>query len=69
MAQQVKDLVLSLLWFRLLLWRGFDDPWLGKFYVPQAWPQKTKTKDKNKFDMPPINTPRNISRAGGSFLL
>ena len=28
MVQQVKDLVLSLLWLGLLLWCGFS-PWLG----------------------------------------
>ena len=33
-AYQLKDLVLSLLWLRTTLWRGFD-PWLGKFCMPQ----------------------------------
>lgn len=32
MAQQVKDLVLSLLWFRSLLWRGFY-PGSGNFHM------------------------------------
>ena len=38
-AQQVKDLSLSLLWLRSLL-RGFD-PWPGNLDMAQAWP-KTK---------------------------
>ena len=33
MAQQVKDLVLSLLWFGSLLWCVFD-PWPKKFHLP-----------------------------------
>ena len=37
MAQQVKDLVLSLLWLRLLLWLGFD-PWPQNFCIPWAQP-------------------------------
>ena len=42
MAQQVKDLVL------LLLWLGFH-PWPGNFYMPRAWPKKNKkTKPKNQ---------------------
>ena len=40
-AQQIKDLVLSLQWLRLLLWRGFD-PWPGKFHMLQAQPKKKK---------------------------
>ena len=31
-AQQVKDLVLSLQWLKLLLWLGFN-PWPGNFHV------------------------------------
>ena len=42
MAQQVKDLALSLQQPRLLVWRGFN-PWPGNFYMPQA---KPKTKQK-----------------------
>ena len=34
----VKDLVLSLLWLRLMLWFGLD-PWPGNFCVPWAWPK------------------------------
>ena len=33
-AQQFKDLALSLLWLRLLLWCRFD-PWPGNFYNPR----------------------------------
>ena len=42
--QKVKDPVLSLQKFRLLLWGRFD-PWPGNFQVPLA---KTKQKPKNK---------------------
>ena len=35
MAQQIKDLVLS------LLWHGFD-PWPRNSYMPQAWQKKIK---------------------------
>ena len=42
-AQQVKDLALSLPWFGSLLWRGFS-PWCGNFHMPQVWPKK-KIKD------------------------
>ena len=42
-VQQDKDLALSLLWFRPLLWRGFD-PWPGNFCNPQVQPKiKIKT--------------------------
>ena len=39
MVQQVKDLVVSLLWLGLLLWCGFD-PWSRKFHMPQVRPKK-----------------------------
>ena len=38
MAEQVKDLDLSLL---LLLSCGFDS-WHGNFYIPWVWPKKKK---------------------------
>ena len=38
-AQQVKDLALSLLWYWLLLWYGFD-PWPGNFHMPHVHPNK-----------------------------
>ena len=38
--QQVKDPV-SLLWFRSLLWHGYD-PWLGYFCASQMQPPKIK---------------------------
>ena len=43
MAQRVKDLVLSLLQLRSLLWCILD-PCSGKFSVPQAQPKQTKNK-------------------------
>ena len=39
MAQQVKDLALSLLWLRPLLWCGFN-PWPWDFHMPQAQSKK-----------------------------
>ena len=37
-AQQVKDLVLSLHWLQLLLWHGFDPwPWLKKKNKKIIW--------------------------------
>ena len=35
----VKDLALSLLWLRLLLWLGFN-PWPLNFHMLRAWPNK-----------------------------
>ena len=46
MGQQVKDLV-SLLWPRLLLWRGFD-LWPGNFCMPADVVRKVK-KRKEKY--------------------
>ena len=46
MAQQVKDMVLSLLWFRSVLWCGFS-PWPGNFHMLWVW-QKKKKKKKRK---------------------
>ena len=43
-AQCVKDLALSLVWLKSLLWYGFY-PWLRNFHIPQTWPKKKK-KDK-----------------------
>ena len=40
--QQIKDLALSLQWFGLLLWHGFD-PWSGNVHMPQAWPERKKS--------------------------
>ena len=42
-AQWVKDLAWSLLWFESLLWRGFD-PWPGNFHMLSVTKNKTKTK-------------------------
>jgi len=44
-AQQVKDLALSLQRLRLLLWHRFD-PWLGNFHMP--WAQAKKKEEKRK---------------------
>ena len=41
MAQWVKDLVLSLLWLRLLPWHKFD-PWSEKFRVLWVQPKRKK---------------------------
>ena len=38
-AQQVKDLALSLQWLGLLLWHGFD-PWPVNFCMLQLWGKK-----------------------------
>ena len=43
MAQQVKDLVLSLQQLGLLLWRGFD-PWPRNFHILQEGERKKKKK-------------------------
>ena len=40
-AQQIKDLVLSLLWLRSLLWHRFD-PWPRKFCMLWVWPKTNK---------------------------
>ena len=47
MARWVKDLVLSLLWLRSLLWFGFD-PWLENFCLLSVQPKKKKKKRKKK---------------------
>ena len=44
-AQQAKDLALSLQWPRTLLWHGFD-PWLVNLHKPLAQPNKTKQNKK-----------------------
>ena len=49
-AQCVKDLALSLLWLRSLLWYGID-PWPGNFCMSQALPKtnkQTKTELKTQ---------------------
>ena len=46
-VQQVKDLVLSLLWLRPLLWHGFI-PWPRIFCTPQVQPKKKKRKKRKK---------------------
>ena len=40
-AQGVKDLVVSLLWLRSLLWYVFDR-WPRNFPMPWVWPKKKK---------------------------
>ena len=47
MAHEVKDPELSLQWFRLLPWFGFD-PRPGNFHMPQMQPKKKEKKDKEK---------------------
>ena len=41
MVQQVKDLVLSLLWLGLLLRRGFD-PWPSNFQMLWEWQKNNR---------------------------
>ena len=43
---QDKDLALSLLWLRLLLWYGFD-PWPGNVHMPWARPKKYRKLVEN----------------------
>ena len=45
-AQQVKDLVLSVLWLRLLLWQGFY-PRLRKFHIPTKGAARKKEREKS----------------------
>ena len=40
MAQQVKDLVLSLQWLRLLWWYRYH-LWPRNFHMPWEWPKKS----------------------------
>ena len=47
MAQRVKDLVLSLLWVRLLLWCRFS-PWPGNFHMPQVRQKNKRLNFSNK---------------------
>ena len=42
MAQQVRDLVVSLLCLSVLLWHRFN-PWPGNV-LPRMWPKKKKKK-------------------------
>ena len=42
----IKDLELSLLWLRSLLWHGFD-PWPENFCMPQLWKEPKKLKNNN----------------------
>ena len=51
-AQQIKGPVLSLLWFRLLLWCRLD-PWLRNHHVPRGQPKK-----KRVFGVPTVTQPR-----------
>lgn len=43
LAQWEKELALSLLWLRLLLWHWFS-PWPRNFHLPWAQPKKKKKK-------------------------
>ena len=40
MVQQVKDLALSFLWLRSLLWDGRFDTWPRNFCMQQVWPKE-----------------------------
>ena len=45
MAQQVKELALTLLWLWLQLWCRFS-PWPRNCHMLQVWPEKKKKKKK-----------------------
>ena len=47
MAQQAKDLVLSLLWLWLPLWCRFDS-WTENFHMPWVWPKKKERKKERR---------------------
>ena len=68
MAQQVKDLVLSLQQLRSLLVHRFD-PWPENFHMPRLWPKRKKPavqdlqrKRKNQFS--DIQSPRSQVQKG-----
>ena len=44
MAQQVRNMALSLKWLGSLLWLGFD-PWPGNFNGGEGQPKKKKKKE------------------------
>ena len=46
-AQGVKELALSLLWLRSLLWPGFA-PQPGNFHMPWVWTERTKRKERKR---------------------
>ena len=46
MAQQVKDLAMSLQWLQSLVWHVFD-PWPGNFYILWLGQKKKKKKKAN----------------------
>ena len=46
-AQQVKDLALSVQHLGSLLWNGFD-PWPGNFHMSWMWPPPKKKKTESK---------------------
>ena len=50
MAQQVKDLALSLLWLGSWLWCGFY-PLPGNFCILWGWPQKPKPKKQKPYSL------------------
>jgi len=62
-TQWVKDLALSLLWLRLLLWRGFS-PWLGNFCMEWAKPKKKKKRGVPFVAQWLMNLTRNHEDAG-----
>ena len=50
MTQWIKDLTLSLLWLRLLLWRRFN-PWPRNFHTPWVQPKQANKKKKVKREL------------------
>ena len=65
MAPQVKDLVLSLLWLRSLVWHGFD-PWPGKLHMLQARPQGKKEEKGGRQNLYWTVQARRLACLGGS---
>ena len=61
-AQQIKNLMLSLLWLWLQLRCGFDSR-PRNFYMPWAWP-KQKNKQTNKKQKTPKQTKQNSIKMG-----
>ena len=54
-AQQIKDLVLLLLWLGLLLWYWFS-PWPSNFYIPWASPPPRRRPHKTQNEIMPFAT-------------
>ena len=60
MAQQVKDLALSLKWLGSQLWRWFS-PWPGSFHMP--WVQPKMKQGKERLSSPAPQCPKENAKA------